>query len=165
MDTALAQRIIKARSDLGWSQADLAEVSGIAAAQISRYEQGRNSPRPPVIAKLAKALNVSFDWLTHGAGGINAAPEEQSKATPKGWELVELELPEDLHALLQSESESRGMTIEAIVLQAIKRSVKSDRDKAFTEINQRLSALEEQTKELASRVQAPAETSKNPTGH
>lgn len=62
----LAQRLIEARSRKGWSQADLATFSGVAAAQISRYESARSVPRSEVAGKLAGALGVSFNWLLWG---------------------------------------------------------------------------------------------------
>lgn len=111
MDTALAQRIIKARSGHGWSQAELAEVSGIAAAQISRYEQGKNTPRPNVIAKLAKALAVSFEWLAYGEGEIDDGSEVPTHPSHKKH-VIELETDEQQRARLEAFAKSRGITYE-----------------------------------------------------
>ena len=66
--TDLSERLIKARSERGWSQQDLANSSGIAPAQISRYEVGSNRPRSVVVMRLAKALGVSYEWLQDGDG-------------------------------------------------------------------------------------------------
>ena len=118
MDSALAQRIIKARSGHGWSQADLAEVSGIAAPQISRYEQGKNIPRPTVVAKLAKALAVSFEWLAYGKG----AAEDGSLVTryPISQKLVEvLELDDELLDAVELLARESGLTVEMTIKQAL----------------------------------------------
>lgn len=111
MDNALAQRLIKARSSHGWSQADLAEVSGVAAAQISRYEQGRTTPRPAVVAKLAKTLEVRFEWLAFGhadsEGTGSAYPSEQVKR-------VEIEMEDALQAAVKRFAQRSGIAYEAV---------------------------------------------------
>jgi transcriptional regulator with XRE-family HTH domain len=61
-----AKRLIQRRAEQGYSQEELSKISGIAAAQISRYEAGRNKPRANIIAKLAEALDISFEWLAYG---------------------------------------------------------------------------------------------------
>lgn len=72
-DSGFADRLRQARIASELSQADLAVAAGIASAQISRYEAGRNYPRPHIIAKLAKALGVTPEWLTE---------EEQTGSSP-----------------------------------------------------------------------------------
>jgi hypothetical protein len=62
----IAWRIMKARALSHMAQSDLAQASGIAAAQISRYEQGRNTPRPEILAKLASVLGTTMEWLRNG---------------------------------------------------------------------------------------------------
>lgn len=123
MDTAIAQRLIKARSGHGWSQADLAEVSGIAPPQISRYEQGKNLPRPAVVAKLAKALAVSFEWLAYGEG----EPENESEVPvyPNSQKLLgSLELDDELYKALQFLAKKSGLTIEMAMKQALLESAR-----------------------------------------
>lgn len=73
--TELSERLIKARSERGWSQQTLANTSGIAPAQISRYELGSSSPRSEVVMRLAKALGVSYEWLRDG-GGLESKSDE-----------------------------------------------------------------------------------------
>lgn len=60
-------RLFRARVDKGISQSELASAAEVAPAQVSRYEAGRNIPRPHVAAKLAAALDVDVDWLMAGA--------------------------------------------------------------------------------------------------
>lgn len=92
----------------GWSQVDVANASGVAAAQISRYEQGSNTPRPQVVARLATALGVSFSWLLTGAG----QPVDPWLA---GRSTLRVELPEDLiRRIEQAASQNRRLVDEEV---------------------------------------------------
>lgn len=51
-------RLTQARVRLGISKTDLADEVRVSAAAIGQYEAGVNSPRPDVIDRLAKALQV-----------------------------------------------------------------------------------------------------------
>lgn len=59
----LGERVRTRRKQLGYSQHELADMSGVLQNQISRYEADANMPTSDVIVKLAKALNVTSDWL------------------------------------------------------------------------------------------------------
>lgn len=59
-------RLTQARVRLGTSKADLAAQVGVSPAAIGQYEAGVNSPRPEVIARLAKALQVRPDFFSVG---------------------------------------------------------------------------------------------------
>lgn len=125
MNSELSQRLIKARSGHGWSQADLAEVSGIAAAQISRYEQGRSKPRAEVTAKLAKALAVSFEWLAYGHGHIDDGSEvPKYPATQKLVHTFDLENDPELREAVESLAEKMGLTVEMAVKAALLAAVR-----------------------------------------
>lgn len=60
---ALAERVKLLRTELGWSQGELATKIGADAAQISRYENGRITPSADAIVRLAEAFDVSCDYL------------------------------------------------------------------------------------------------------
>lgn len=47
----------------GMSLRELAEASGVGEANISRIENGKQSPHPATVRKLAKALGVSVAEL------------------------------------------------------------------------------------------------------
>jgi Zn-dependent peptidase ImmA (M78 family)/transcriptional regulator with XRE-family HTH domain len=51
-------RLTQARVRLGVSKTDLAGEVGVSAAAIGQYEAGVNSPRPEVLHRLARALEV-----------------------------------------------------------------------------------------------------------
>jgi transcriptional regulator with XRE-family HTH domain len=60
----LGDRIKQLRTELGLSQAELAQrVGSTDARQISRYENGRITPSLDAVARLAQALDVSLDYL------------------------------------------------------------------------------------------------------
>lgn len=71
------QYIKKIREEKGYTLNQVATYSGISAAQLSRIENGkRGVPKPPTIAKLAKALKVNYEELMAVAGYIEEIPEE-----------------------------------------------------------------------------------------
>ena len=60
-----SERLIFSRQKAYISQAELSRRTGIAPATLSSYESTEN-PKNPTIDKvilIAKALNVSIDWL------------------------------------------------------------------------------------------------------
>ena len=59
-------RLTQARARLGVSKADLASSVGVSAAAIGQYEAGVNSPRPEVLDRLAKALEVRTGFFGVG---------------------------------------------------------------------------------------------------
>jgi len=62
------ERLKKIRKDKKLTLDDLASTSDLGKTQLSRYENGRQSPTLETIISLQKALGVSFDYLV---GGIN----------------------------------------------------------------------------------------------
>ena len=59
----IAQRITKARKELGLNQKELAKKADITEANLSRYENGVREPKSVILARLADALGVSTDYL------------------------------------------------------------------------------------------------------
>lgn len=53
----------QARKKLGWSQNDLGQKVGIHGRHVGKYENGRAMPNADTIIRIAKALNVSIDYL------------------------------------------------------------------------------------------------------
>jgi transcriptional regulator with XRE-family HTH domain len=56
-------RLVTLRKAKGYTQASLAEASGIHVQQIKRYELGNAQPSVEALIKLAKTLAVSTDAL------------------------------------------------------------------------------------------------------
>lgn len=59
-------RLTQARVRLGTSKTDLAAQVGVSPAAIGQYEAGVNSPRPEVISRLGKVLQVRPEFFSVG---------------------------------------------------------------------------------------------------
>jgi len=60
----LAKKLVLARQIKGWNQSDLARAADVPQPTISRLEVGISSnPRMMTLAKIARALEVSADYL------------------------------------------------------------------------------------------------------
>lgn len=66
----LVRRLVEARKNIRWTQADLAKATGLQPAAISHFERGQRLPSLPNVVKLADALRVSLDWLTGRNDGV-----------------------------------------------------------------------------------------------
>lgn len=74
----LGEYLIRARSERGYSQRDLAEKCGISAAEISRVESGkRQKPSPTILRSVAEALVISYPYLMELAGYSLETHEEE----------------------------------------------------------------------------------------
>jgi transcriptional regulator with XRE-family HTH domain len=62
-DVSLGEKLKQLRKEKGWSQDELAFHAQIDGRQVSRYENGRVMPSVDVIVKIAKAYDVSIDYL------------------------------------------------------------------------------------------------------
>lgn len=62
------------REQYGWSQAKLAELSGVSQAAISAIEQRKKQPTLLTLQQLAKAMNVK---VAHLIGEIPWEPERK----------------------------------------------------------------------------------------
>ena len=54
--------------NLGITQKDFSEMTGITEASVCRYLQGARIPNAGTLIAIARATNVSIDWLLgHGS--------------------------------------------------------------------------------------------------
>jgi transcriptional regulator with XRE-family HTH domain len=66
----------------GWSQQDLADMTGVAQDTISSIEIGRHEPRPSTLRKLAAALDVDvIDFFMEEP----ASPKASARGTAAGY--------------------------------------------------------------------------------
>lgn len=61
LSMALAKAVYDRRTELGLTQADLAERAGLTQAKISRIEGSDTMPTLPLLAKLADALEATLN--------------------------------------------------------------------------------------------------------
>ena len=59
----LGSNIRKIRKEFGWTQAGLAEKSGISVPFMTQIELGRKSASLEVVQNIAAALNISYKQL------------------------------------------------------------------------------------------------------
>ena len=57
----LIEQVIKARIELGLTQADLANKIGMKQSNISRFESGESNPSIEFISRIATGLNKSIN--------------------------------------------------------------------------------------------------------
>ena len=70
----LGNNIRKIRKEFGWTQADLAEKSGISVPFMTQIELGGKSASLEVVQNIANALNISYRQLFEE--NISANPEK-----------------------------------------------------------------------------------------
>lgn len=95
-----SKRLLLIRVQRGLSQVELAERAGIGENAVWRYESGETEPKGEVIARLAKELDVSTDYLLglteypgqYVEGPLSAAEREAIAAWRRGdkYEAIEV---------------------------------------------------------------------------
>lgn len=61
-----SERLKTLRKRRGLSQQEVADRIGVHFSQVSRYERGENKPNADAMAKLAKVLDTTADFLMSG---------------------------------------------------------------------------------------------------
>ena len=79
-DESLGQRLARLRKERGYTQIELAEKIGIIQVVVSDYERNRTRMHAEMVARFAKALDVSTDILL---GLKNAASNGKSPKIPR----------------------------------------------------------------------------------
>jgi transcriptional regulator with XRE-family HTH domain len=59
----LKDRLVDTRIKRGYTQEEMGELIGYPKLQVSRWENGKNAPSSEALAKIARALDVSADYL------------------------------------------------------------------------------------------------------
>lgn len=77
-----ADRLKKIRDDRELSQSDLARKAGMQPSAIAHFEAGRRKPSFDNVRALARALDVSADYLL-GTGGATTAFRDENKLSSK----------------------------------------------------------------------------------
>ena len=97
---SIGDRIKFLRESLDLRQKDLADKAGITEASLSRYENNLREPKGEIVSRLAKALNVSNDFLLEGTNTINESElslhEQLALKIAKALEKEGLKYTEDI---------------------------------------------------------------------
>lgn len=78
----LNEKIYWCRKHAGLSQEALAEVIGVSRQSISKWETGEASPEISKLPLLAKAFDVTTDWLLSEDGIPEEEPQAEETAAP-----------------------------------------------------------------------------------
>ena len=62
----LGARIAALRREAGWSQCELAQLLQVSPSAVGMYEQGRREPSAEILVAMARAFNVTVDYLLTG---------------------------------------------------------------------------------------------------
>lgn len=89
----LADRLRKAREQIGLDQTEFADRLGVSRSSVSNYERGTTAPRRIVLNAWAMATGVPIEWLRDGStnprpgdpdGGVRL-PRLDSNQQPSGY--------------------------------------------------------------------------------
>lgn len=83
--TRIARRLRLERDSRGWSQADLAERSGVSKATISKIEREELSPTAVILVRLSSAFDLTLAGLLVRAEGEAAQPMLSRAADQAVW--------------------------------------------------------------------------------
>ena len=129
-----SERLRSRRAELGLTQRELSKKSGIAVPQLSRYELGQSMPRADIAAKIANALDVTYDWLVGGTGTIEGAYPRNDLPSilpyPPHIMMGELNVPISFHIpqkllkLLQESSLSNKNELHTEIIRRLEQSYK-----------------------------------------
>lgn len=108
--TLIARNLKRLRERLGWSQAALAESSGVPRPTIAHLEAGQANPTLAVALRVARALGTTVDQLV--AAAPDAALIVALKAVPSA------RLGRGRRYPLLSEGGQNGLSFERLVLKA-----------------------------------------------
>jgi transcriptional regulator with XRE-family HTH domain len=95
----IGERIRKKRLERGLSQKALAEAVGVSPPAINRFEKGIKVPSIDTLAKLAKTLGVSADFLLGSGADDGIFVDDEVKDAFKEFKQLS---PENRHQILQN---------------------------------------------------------------
>lgn len=88
------------RKEKDWSQADLANKSGVSREMIGKYERGEAVPSIEAAKKIADAFEVSLDYLV--GEGINSKFDKKTVKRLQDIEKLEAKDKEHVFAMLDA---------------------------------------------------------------
>lgn len=97
---SLANRLKQIRKDKELSQQQLADLSNVHISNIGRYERGDAQPSAEVLNRIARALEVSPDFLMNGTIDDKAENSLSDNDLLNQFRRVE-KLPEDKKRLVK----------------------------------------------------------------
>ena len=98
---SFGKRVAEIRKERNLSQAELAELIGSKAPVVGRYERGSSTPSVKIATKIARALNITLDYLVGN--------------TDVDFEQDLLKRMQHIHNMPTEEKEKIFMVIDALI--------------------------------------------------
>jgi len=125
-----SDRLIEAMDERGVTASDLARLSGLHKATISRLREHSRPPRAETVAKLASALGVTTEWLTYGHGPMRRASGTHSAVSIPDLLAEPPVGPRALEAVLATYEWPRGVDVS--LLENVERMAREEAKKPST---------------------------------
>lgn len=96
----LSKRLLSARKQKGLSQQELAKMANVHFTNVGKYERGEAMPSADILNRIAKALDVSNDFLLNGTAIQQAENSLQDAELLMQFQKVE-QLPQNKKLLIK----------------------------------------------------------------
>ena len=97
----LNEKIKRFRKEKGMSQAEMADMTGVHKAHFSRIERGKVQPSIELLKRIAKALDVTTDYLLNEEVDDFTPVRVQDKTLVEKVKLIDTLDTEEKNALLK----------------------------------------------------------------
>lgn len=87
--TEIGERIKKRRIELGLTQTDIKEATGISSGNMSDVERGNRFPSIPTLIQLCSVLNCTSDYILTGFSPVSEKATDNNIPTSVSY-LIEL---------------------------------------------------------------------------
>lgn len=87
--TEIGERIKKRRIELGLTQTDIKEATGISSGNMSDVERGNRFPSIPTLIQLCSVLNCTSDYILTGYSPVSEKATDNNIPTSVSY-LIEL---------------------------------------------------------------------------
>ena len=84
----MKERFKRARRERGWSQTELARRMPVTQPSVAEWESGRKAPSMKNMVRLAKLLEVGFEWLSTGRGEVRPPSAYSVSETTPVYEVM-----------------------------------------------------------------------------
>ncbi len=118
---SIGKKITQLRTEMGYTQKQLAKLASITEASLSRYENGLREPKINTLVKLAKVLGCTVDYMVGNTDVVDGIIVDRQKL-PELLKTVDLKylsiakdlehsnIPvEDLKAIVEIISKNRAV--------------------------------------------------------
>lgn len=96
----LPDRLLEARKKKGISQQDLAQLAKVHFTNVGKYERGEAVPAADILNRIAKALDVTNDYLLNGTLEDKSADAISDEELLSQFRKIE-KLPDDKKKLVK----------------------------------------------------------------